>query len=66
MMVAVVALVGGVLFLLLPVALGLIAIASSNRDERKTVIAVVAIGGSLLLLCACAVAGILWFLSAPR
>ena len=66
-MITVAALVLGIVFvLLLPIALGLTAIASSHRDERKTVIAVVAIGGSLLFLCASAVAGILWFLSVPR
>jgi len=58
--------VGAVFVLLLPVALGLTAIAFSHQDDRKTVIAVVAIGGSLLFLCAGAVAGIFWFLNAPR
>ncbi len=57
-------LAAGVLVLLLLVALGLVAIVLSERAERGTVIAIVVVGGLLLLLCACAVAGLVWFFTA--
>jgi len=53
----------GVVVLLLLVALGLVAIVLSDQAERGTVIAVVVIGGLLLLLCGCTAAGLAWYLT---
>lgn len=60
---SIVALAIGAVAFLLPIALGIAAIALSNQEERRTVIAMVAAGGLLLLLCVCAAAGAIWLLT---
>jgi hypothetical protein len=55
-------LIAGAIALLLMVALALVAIVKSDRDERKTVISVIVIGGFLLFCCLSAVAGLVWYL----
>ena len=48
--------------LLLLVALALVAIVISDREERKTVIGVIVIGGFLLFCCLGTVVGLVWYL----
>ncbi len=55
-------LIVGVVALLLMVALALVAIVMSDGKDRKTVIGVIAIGGSLLFCCLGAVVGLVWYL----
>ena len=55
-------LIVGVIALLLMVALALAAIVMSDREDRKTVIGIVVIGGSLLFCCLGTVVGLVWYL----
>ncbi len=55
-------LIVGVVALLLMVALALVAIVMSDRQDRKTIIGMIAIGGSLLFCCLGTVVGLFWYL----
>jgi len=51
-----------IVVLLLLVALALVAVVMSEREERKTVIGIIAVGGVLLFCCLGAVVGLAWYL----